>query len=218
MTKPRIAVALTDNKIDALRRIEPLVDFWEVRMDLIGPGWSGLVRELGKPWVACNRSPSEGGKGQSDEAVRTKSLLKGLEAGAAIVDIELSSPNLNAVVQAVNKKAECLISYHNYIETPPLGVLTDIVKRQRMQGADICKIVTTAHSLEDNLTLLKLIRQNAGVRLVAFGMGEQGKLSRILSPLAGAYFTFASLESGKESAAGQIPATEMRMIYNLIQP
>ena len=36
MTKPKIAVALTTNDIDALKRIEPLVDFWEVRMDLIG--------------------------------------------------------------------------------------------------------------------------------------------------------------------------------------
>jgi 3-dehydroquinate dehydratase type I len=218
MTKPKIAVALTDNKLDSLKRIEPLVDFWEVRMDLIGPDWRGLVKDLGKPWVACNRSSSDGGKGQSDEAVRIKTLLQGLEAGAAIVDIEMNAPNLSQVVQAVNKRADCLISYHNYTETPALAVLSDIVKRQRLQGADICKIVTTAHNLEDNLTLLKLIRQNASVRLVAFGMGDEGKLSRILSPLAGAYFTFASLETGKESASGQIPATEMRKIYDLIQP
>jgi 3-dehydroquinate dehydratase type I len=218
MTKPRIAVALTDNSLEALKGIEPLVDFWEVRMDLIGPGWSGLVRDLAKPWVACNRSSSEGGKGQSDEDVRIKVLLKGLDAGAAIVDIEMTSPKLSEVVQAVNKRADCLISYHNYTETPPLGFLSEIVKKQKLQGADICKIVTTAHNLEDNLTLLKLIKQNAGVRLVAFGMGEEGKLSRILSPLAGAYFTFASLEIGKESASGQIPAAEVRKIYDLIQP
>ena len=167
--------------------------------------------------MACNRSASEGGKGQSDEAARIKTLLKGLEAGAAIVDIEMSSPTLSEVVKAVNKRADCLISYHNYIETPALEVLSEIVKKQRLQGADICKIVTTAHNLEDNLTLLKLIRQNAGIRLVAFGMGDEGKLSRIFSPLAGAYFTFASLETGKESASGQIPAGEMRKIYDLIQ-
>lgn len=218
MTKPKIAVALTTNDINAPKRIEPLVDFWEVRMDLIGPGWTTLVKDLRKPWVACNRSSSEGGKGQSDEAARIKTLLKGLEAGAAIVDIEMNSPNLTQVVKAVNKRAECLISYHNYIETPPLEVLSAIVKNQRLQGANICKIVTTAHNLEDNLTLLKLIRQNAGLRLVAFGMGDEGKLARILSPLAGAYFTFASLETGKESALGQIPAAEMRKIYDLIQP
>jgi 3-dehydroquinate dehydratase type I len=218
MTKARIAVALTGNNVDAVKGIEPIIDFWEVRMDLIGPGWIGFVKNLTKPWVACNRSASEGGEGQSDERARLKELLKGLEAGASIIDIELSSPNLGEAVLAVKKKADCLISYHNYTETPSSEVLSEIVKRQRLLGADICKVVTTAHDFEDNLRLLKLIRQNADVPVVAFGMGEEGRISRILSPLAGAYFTFASLQAGKESASGQIPAAEMRKIYDLIQP
>jgi len=216
MTESRIAAALTDDHPRGLRSNEALVDFWEIRMDLIGASWLGVIKKITRPWVACNRSQAEGGRGQANEATRVNELLQGLEAGAAIVDIELSSPLLSKATPAIKKKAQCLISYHNYKETPSLVILNEIAHRQKEAGADICKIVTTAHSLEDNLILLKLIRQNPDLRMVAFAMGAEGRLSRVLSPLAGAYFTFASLEAGKESASGQMTAVEMREMYGLI--
>ncbi|MEM2960941.1 MAG: type I 3-dehydroquinate dehydratase, partial [Candidatus Bathyarchaeia archaeon] len=49
--------------------------------------------------------------------------------------------------------------------------------------------------------------------LVCFAMGENGLLSRILSPLFGASFTYASLERGLETAPGQITISELREIY-----
>jgi 3-dehydroquinate dehydratase type I len=217
MTELRIAATLVDDNLDVIKIIEPDIDFWEIRLDLIGAGWYAVAKEIKKPWIACNRSPLEGGKGQTDESTRIKELLKGLEAGAAIVDIELSSPMLSAIVPLIKKRAECLISYHNYVDTPGLSDLSEIVHKQKKAGADICKVVTTARGMEDNLTLLKLIKQNPEVRIVCLAMGAEGRFSRILSPLAGAYFTFASLEAGKESAAGQIPAREMREIYELIR-
>ena len=216
MTEPRIAAALTDDQSVGLKSSEAMVDFWEIRMDLIGANWSGVIKEISRPWVACNRSQAEGGRGQADEVTRVNELFQGLEAGAAIVDIELSSPLLSKVVPIIKKKAQCLISYHNYKETPSLDILNIIAHRQKEAGADICKIVTTAHSMDDNLILLKLIRQNPDLRIVAFAMGAEGRLSRVLSPLAGAYFTFASLGAGKESASGQMAAAEMREIYRLI--
>ena len=39
-------------------------------------------------------------------------------------------------------------------------------------------------------------------------------MSRILAPAYGALLTFASLDTGKESAPGQIPAETMRSVYN----
>jgi len=53
--------------------------------------------------------------------------------------------------------------------------------------------------------------------LAAFAMGEAGQISRILAPLAGGYFTYASLEEGKESAAGQLTADQLREIYGILE-
>ena len=45
-------------------------------------------------------------------------------------------------------------------------------------------------------------------------MGEHGKISRLLSPVFGAFFTFASLEAGSETAPGQISIREMKSAYS----
>ena len=52
---PKICLAITGNDIKAIKQVEPLVDLFEVRIDLIGDAWQELVKHLKKPWIACNR-------------------------------------------------------------------------------------------------------------------------------------------------------------------
>jgi len=47
-------------------------------------------------------------------------------------------------------------------------------------------------------------------------MGPLGLVSRILCPLIGGDFTYASMEKGKESASGQITVTELRKLYDMM--
>jgi 3-dehydroquinate dehydratase len=47
-------------------------------------------------------------------------------------------------------------------------------------------------------------------------MGELGKVSRLLSPLFGGFFTFASLEQGSETASGQMTIQEIKATYELL--
>jgi 3-dehydroquinate dehydratase type I len=93
----------------------------------------------------------------------------------------------------------------------------NILKQEISCGAAVCKIVTTAKKIEDNLTVLDFISaMPSRVKLVCFCMGENGKVSRLLSPMFGAFFTFASLERGNETASGQISIQDMRIAYNLL--
>jgi len=55
-----------------------------------------------------------------------------------------------------------------------------------------------------------------GIKIIALCMGPMGRLSRVASPLLGAYLTFASLEQGQESADGQIPVMYMRDMLGLL--
>jgi 3-dehydroquinate dehydratase len=48
-------------------------------------------------------------------------------------------------------------------------------------------------------------------------MGELGKISRLLSPLFGGFFTFAALEHGSETAVGQMTIQEMKAAYKLLE-
>jgi 3-dehydroquinate dehydratase type I len=197
--------------------IEPLADLFEVRIDLIGEGWREVAGRLGKPWIACNRSKGEGGKWRGGESQRIKELLSALELGASIVDIELGTPGLEKVVREIKGRADCLLSYHDLKGTPPLDKMREIIKNQLAAGADICKVVTTACSFKDNLSALQLIADFPQKKVVSFAMGALGQISRVLCPLAGGYFTYASVGEGSESAAGQITVKELREIYGILK-
>mgnify|MGYP000285862918 CR=1 FL=1 len=46
MNSPRICAVVTGGDIEAARNISPLVDLFEVRIDLIGDGWQEMVKQL----------------------------------------------------------------------------------------------------------------------------------------------------------------------------
>jgi 3-dehydroquinate dehydratase I len=217
MQKPKICATIVESNLDLIRELENEVDLFEVRMDLVGPGWPDLVKQIKKPWLACNRSPDEGGRGDQDQVKRVAELLHAAEAGASIVDIEYRTRNLTEIVPLIKSKAACLLSFHDQTGTPAYEKLLEIVEGQLKAGADICKIVTLARSFADNIVILKLLNHFQEVKLVAFCMSEAGRVSRILSPLAGGFLAYASLAKGKESASGQLTIREMKEIYGLLR-
>ena len=213
MKKPRICASIISNDPESIREVELFVDLFEVRIDLIGSGWQEVAKQIKKPWIACNRSADEGGRGDRDEDRRIEELLKAMELGADIVDIELRTKS--KAVPLIKKKAKCLLSFHDLVGTPPLDEMRRIVQSELDAGADICKVVTTARSFEDNLIILQLVSGFSEKRIVSFAMGQLGSVSRMLCPLAGGDFTYASIREGKESAPGQITARELRELYKI---
>jgi 3-dehydroquinate dehydratase-1 len=216
MKRPRICAAVTDSDIKAMKPVEPMADLFELRIDMIGDAWTEMAREMKKPWIACNRSAEQGGKCKDSEPRRIEKLLRAMDLGASIVDIELSAKNLENIVPAIKKRAGCMISIHDFDKTPPLEELKTVVGRQLKAGADACKIVTTAQTVKDNWVLLDLIGAFPAASIVAFAMGPLGLLSRVLSPLAGGYFTYASIETGRESAPGQIAIADLVRAYQTL--
>ena len=215
--RPRICAVIVDNDIKAVKEIEPMVDLFEVRIDIIGDDWQESVKQLNKPWIATNRTIDEGGKWAGNEARRIERLLQAIELGADMVDVEFRTKNLTNIVPLVKKRVKCILSFHDIEKTPPLEELKAIVTRQIKAGADICKIVTTAREFEDNLAVLQLISEFSENKIVAFAMGQTGQISRILGPLVGADFTYGSIAKGKESAPGQMTLKELIKIYEMIK-
>ncbi|MFC2071896.1 type I 3-dehydroquinate dehydratase [Chloroflexota bacterium] len=217
MRKPRICAVIVNNDLEAVKGVEPLVDLFEVRIDLIGDGWQKLVKQLEKPWIATNRTTNEGGKWGGIEARRIEGLLQAIELGADMVDVEFKTKNLENIVPLVKKRVKCILSYHNLEKTPPLDEMKRMVQRQVKAGADICKVVTTAQEFEDNLAVLQLISEFPENKIIAFAMGQVGQISRILGPLVGSDFTYASIEKGKESAPGQMTVNDLLKIYEMVK-
>ena len=213
---PRICVPIISESQN-IGEAALLADLYEVRIDLIGREWRRVASQLKKPWVACNRRVEEGGLWREKEDKRIKELLSALELGAAYVDIELGTEGLGTIVPKIKGKAEVIISYHNLNTTPPVERLRLIVSNQVAAGADICKVVTTANSITDNVVMLELVRLFPEVRLISFAMGMLGQISRVMSPLAGGFMTWASAEEGSESAEGQLAVSDLRRIYRCVE-
>ncbi len=216
MNRPRICAVIVNRDLEAIRGVEQFIELFELRIDLIGDGWQELARQLKKPWIACNRSADEGGRWKGDEVRRIEELVKAVELGADIVDIELRTINLEETVMLIKKRAKCLLSFHELEGTPPLDRMRGVIQKELEAGADICKMITTAQRFEDNLNVLQLITEFPKAKIVSFAMGPLGLASRILCPLVGGDFTYASIEKGKESASGQITVRDLRNIYEMV--
>ena len=161
-------------------------------------------------------SASEGGQWQGAESRRIEKLLQAMELGADLVDVELRTENLSNIVKLIRRRTKCLLSCHDLEKTPASDTMRRIMQEQVEAGADVCKLVTTARSFEDNLSVLSLMREFEDTPVVSFAMGPLGGVSRVLCPLVGGDFTYASLGAGRESAPGQMAAADLRRIYDMV--
>jgi 3-dehydroquinate dehydratase I len=136
---------------------------------------------------------------------RKRFLMEAIESGAAFVDVEVESEE-SYREEIIAKASACgsrvIVSFHDQVKTPERHVLERIVESCFRAGADIAKIACMVHSSRDNARLLGLLDDSR--KIVVIGMGEKGKITRVVAPLLGSPFTFASLSKEKETAAGQI--------------
>jgi len=195
-------------------------DYIEVRLDGLRriKGLERIANSTDLPVIATNRKLSEGGRFKGTEKERIEILIEAARRGFDYVDIELSTGNVESIAREIRKAgSRPIISFHNFSGTPLEPELENILKREIDAGAYICKLVSSATKIEDNCSLLSFISKVRGrARIVCFAMGKLGVPSRILSPLYGSAFTFASVQKGLESATGQLTISELRKIYNLM--
>lgn len=202
--------------LDLALEVREQVALYEVRIDLIGPEWPHVAAALSRPWIACNRTSSQGGRYDGCEGERLDVLRHAVALGAAMVDIELNAPDAEPFVREMRGRARMLVSHHDFEGTAEEEELLETVRREQELGADICKVVTTARRAEDMATVLRLAARCRPAQVVAFAMGPAGMASRVLAPLAGSPFTYASLARGSESAPGQLTVQCLRAIYDAI--
>ena len=221
----RVCVSILPRTIpEALCLIEKAedsqADFIEVRLDFLeNTRELGALARHGKTLkIATNMPASCQGKFSGTESERQRILLSAAKNDFAYVDVGLSTSKLENFVGEVKAAgAKPIVSFHDFSQSLSLPELNNILEREIACGADVCKIVTTAKQVEDNLTLLNFTSTACSkAKVVCFAMGELGKISRLLSPLFGGFFTFASLERGSETATGQMTIREMRTAYELL--
>jgi len=196
-----ICVSLAEKDPAKCLEILEKVEMAEIRIDLSGYKDEDISRifSIRKKMIATCRP----GKFTPEETVNKLKLA--IESGATYVDLEYeAADDYRAVMIEYAHKHQCdvIISYHNYELTPELNELEKIMEGCFKKGADVAKIATMVNVNRDNSKLMSLYK--APGRLVTIGMGDLGKISRIVAPFLGAEFTYASLTDDRATAPGQI--------------
>jgi len=151
---------------------------------------------------------------------RGRLLADAIEAGASYVDVEIESEETlkRHIIEAARRQGcRVILSFHDYEKTPGLRRLNAIISRCFTEGADVAKIACTVHSGRDNARLLGLLdRDRRGKKLIVVGMGEKGKITRIVAPFLGSPFSYASPSEGKETSEGQMTRKRLEAIMESI--
>ena len=147
--------------------------------------------------------------------IAEKRLVRAIEAGARYVDVEIEAQKQMSkrVRSAAHENGTIFIrSYHDFEGTDSYEALKALVEKCKYHGADIVKLVTTAHSEEDVERVMSLYEwaKSENIDLIAFCMGEAGRQSRLDCLKYGAPYTYAALSADEAAAPGQWPTDEMR--------
>ena len=194
-------------------------DLIEIRLDHLEQTINllELTKSTKTPLIATNKPQTE----KDDPTTINKwqqTLIEAAKAGFQYVDVDFFSPKRDETVAKLKQLGtQPIISFHKFDGILSVSALEKILDEQLLAGAAVCKIVLTAKQIEDNLPILSFISfASTKAKLVCFCMGKAGKPSRLLSPAFGAYFTFAALEHGDETAPGQMTITDMRTAYEVL--
>jgi len=209
----------TDDALKLVMKANTLADILEFRLDLMDNfDLRRMIKAASKPLVVTYRSKKEGGGGSAEYGTRVRLLVDAVKKGAHYIDVEQSLPlEFRERIFRETDLTKIILSAHLFNGTPSTQDLEERFKKMAVTGAGIVKIVTRAQAVEDNLRVLGLIplARKHGVDIISFCMGPLGRISRLASLPLGGYMTFASLETGRESADGQIPIEEMKKIMEV---
>ena len=190
-------------------------DYAEIRFDFLNPNLvPDALQQIKKDLRKCVctlRPVSEGGKFEGGEKNRISIIKLIAEYNPFLLDVELNtlSKNKNLRRYLKNTGTDILVSWHNFKQTPSNSVLKKKLTQMKKISNNI-KIVTMAKSINDATQVLSLYKNN-NTKLIAFSMGNYGRISRILCLFLGSPYTYASL--GKPIAPGQFSVDEVKSIF-----
>ncbi len=187
----------------------------ELRLDFLDvqqiPEALHLTKKYLKKAVCTLRPKSEGGRFSGSESERISIIRLVAEYCPFLLDVEFNTlkRNKQLIDQLKRTKTDILVSWHDFTGTPTKETLKKMFVEMSKFSKNV-KIVTTARTIEDSTRILELYAGAEKKTLIAFSMGNRGKISRILSMYLGSPYTYVSL--GKPVAPGQFSVDKIKRI------
>lgn len=192
-------------------------DFVELRLDYFTSLDLNAILTLRShfsiPMIFTLRNQIQGGNYAQSEEMRLADIRKLLTLKPEYFDLENNvPPSFIEEVSSNYPEIKLIYSYHNFEETPP--DLDDLYHEMQKTPVFFYKIAVKAQNSLDALRLICWTKNCNDHKLIAISMGQYGQISRILSPLMGCPFTYASLDEDPKSAPGQLSAKTLIEKYH----
>jgi shikimate dehydrogenase/3-dehydroquinate dehydratase type I len=189
-------------------------DLIEFRFDKMARPPQDLTpfKKVTVPKIATLRTAAQGGGSELGDHDRLRFFQRAARAGFEYVDIEDGSPLLARTWREL-RGVHVICSHHDWDGTPGVSAILEKLVSLASQG-DVAKAAYTVRSVRGlhNLVTAGRLFAPTGDRFVLIGMGELGEVTRVLGERIGSWWSYASLEKGKEAAPGQLDLATLKAL------
>jgi len=218
-----VCAATADELIQQIKLAETLADVIEIRFDCLSKNEFNLLDEdqsqkifgkiinkkiKDKNLIFTFRSKEQGGKQELSLEERHIFWGSGWDHWGADLEEDVFDDSYDWLYEPR------ICSYHDFDGVP--NNLEEIYERiKSTELVDVIKIAVQTKDIADTIPIWKLLgkAKAENKRIIPIAMGESGKWTRILGLAHGAFMTYASLNSGSETAPGQVSAKDLTEVY-----
>ena len=166
--------------------------------------------------IATCRQKQYGGHFRNDTLAQQQILQYANDLGCNYIDIDYPIYNQ---IKINNLNAKKIISYHNFKNTPDNESLNKIKDDMLQTDADIIKIAVMSNNHNDAKSIYSLLVQEDSKPIITIGMGNYGKITRVVAPILGSYLTFAKIKNSKSKIdiPGIIEIDKLQLLYTQLK-
>jgi 3-dehydroquinate dehydratase/shikimate dehydrogenase len=169
------------------------------------------------PVIVTCRDKAQGGAGDWTLSLRIDILVEALNCGVEFIDCEFENfPRIQEKLEQAlkqNPEARLILSAHNFDGPWERGKLVQLYEDIRNACPHaIPKLVYMAKHINDCFEAFDLLHNKDG-DAIAFCMGPDGLISRILAKKLDGFLSFASVADDNATAPGQITIRQLRNLY-----
>ena len=225
--KPVLTVTIIEEEVDKIlstaeKAINSGANCVEIRVDKIKTNKEviNLIEKAKFPYIISSRSKTMNGFFEGSEEKRITRQIQAIEAGAKIIDIELTADEKlrNKVIKTAKENhVALLIGFEDMQKMPSVGMILKSLKEIESLGADIAKFAVKTNNYEEVLDVLKIVnwvKNLINMPFAAIALGEHGLFSRPLALLMGSSMTYCALEEG--GSLKQLSIGQMKSILNIL--